>query len=97
MINANYSGQFHINGHGRVGSYFVAKKARRCRARKYWVIEEFEERPYPGPNEFHERMDLGKFKTKKEANSALLNLTNDQPRIVYNGDINSYVRIDVII
>jgi hypothetical protein len=95
MVIAKYTGQLSINGHGRVGSYTAAVKARRCRARKYWIIEEFEKCPFPGPNYHRERTDLGKFKTKKDANTALLELTKDQVRIVHNGDINSYVRVDI--
>jgi hypothetical protein len=96
MIKALYSGEFSIRPVGRVGSYAAAVQAKRCRARKYWVIQEFENvNQFGKPNFFHDREDLGKFKTLTAAGQFLIETTNDQPRTI-TGYAGTYVRINII-
>lgn len=95
QIKALYTGELSVTPVGRVGSYTAAVKARRCRARKYWAIQEFELRPGMPSNAFHERTDLGKFKTKTTANAFLLEAAKENGYTVTYGDLNTYVSISI--
>lgn len=94
-IKALYTGQLSVTGVGRVGTYTAAVRAKRCRARRYWAIQEFELRPGMPYNAHHERTDLGKFKTKREANKFLLDAASEHGYGHTSGNIDSYVYITV--
>ena len=80
----NLPNEIHITGKGRVGSYEAAKKAGRCRARKYWTLCEFDsskvrpEDPYSPLVGYVEIAGAPRFKTMKTAQEHLKSLGYSQ-------------------
>jgi hypothetical protein len=104
-IIPRHTGVFRVSGVGRVGTYEAARAARRCRARRYWVIEE-ELPQVVVTQEVHDgatwesrtkqavREDFGHFKTKTLAIQFLVDYANAHG-LKLEGDITGYPTLKV--
>lgn len=104
IIVARHTGRFRISPVGRVGTYESAVRRHRCRARKYWIIEEelpevvieqHEENGMKWESRRKEatREDFGKFKTKTLAIQFMKDYAEAHPGVVLEGDLTGYPRM----